>query len=80
MRPKSRLYSSFEPRANDHAAERGRAIEYFSPTGQMAGEGVHVFRLDAAPQWCGQLALRVRILPYHALLTHPYEMGLMKWV
>ena len=73
-------YSSFEPRANGSAADRARAIEYFSPSDQTTGDGVHVFRLDTSPQWCGQLALSVRIVPYHPLLTHPYEMGLMKWV
>ena len=24
--------------------------------------------------------MSVRIVPYHPFLTHPYEMGLMKWV
>ena len=39
-----------------------------------------VFALDVEPQECGQFATEVRIYPWHELLTHPYELGLMKWL
>jgi starch phosphorylase len=45
------------------------------------GEGGDtVFALDVEPQECGQFATEVRIYPWHELLTHPYELGLMKWL
>jgi starch phosphorylase len=39
-----------------------------------------VFALDVEPQECGQFATEIRIYPWHELLTHPYELGLMKWL
>ena len=36
--------------------------------------------LDATLQDCGQFATEVRIYPCHELLSHPYELGLMKWL
>ena len=32
------------------------------------------------PKECGQFATEVRIYPWHELLSHPYELGLMKWL
>ena len=45
-----------------------------------AGEGETVFALDVEPQECGQFATEIRIYPWHELLSHPHELGLMKWV
>ncbi len=59
---------------------RGPVREVFSPTGQVDSDGSHEFAIDCAPPWCGQLDAQVRIVPHHALLTHPYEMGMMKWL
>jgi starch phosphorylase len=42
--------------------------------------GETVFALDVEPQECGQFATEIRIYPFHELLTHPYELGLMKWL
>ncbi len=42
--------------------------------------GETVFALDAEPPECGQFATEIRIYPWHELLTHPYELGLMKWL
>jgi glycogen phosphorylase len=50
------------------------------PTGEIDSDGSTVFALDAAPQECGQFATEVRIYPWHDLLSHPYELGLMKWI
>jgi starch phosphorylase len=38
------------------------------------------FVLDLKPELCGRLDYRVRIYPRHALLTHPFELGLMRWL
>jgi hypothetical protein len=36
--------------------------------------------LDLAPELCGKLEYRIRAYPHHAALSHPFEMGLMKWL
>ena len=37
------------------------------------------FVLDLRPELCGRLDYRIRAYPNHALLTHPFELGLMRW-
>jgi glycogen phosphorylase len=49
-------------------------------TDEPDGEGAVVFALDVEPPGCGQFATEVRIYPCHELLSHPYELGLMKWL
>jgi starch phosphorylase len=68
--------SSFN--AND--ASGYRVLQRFAATGERDSDGSHVFEVDCAPPWCGRLNAEVRIVPRHPLLTHPYEMGLMKWL
>jgi len=51
-----------------------------SPTGEVDSDGSIVFALDAVPPECGQFGTEIRIYPWHDLLTHPYELGLMKWL
>lgn len=71
-------YTSF---GEDNDAERrGRLRELFSFNGEMDSDGSHVFEVRFTPPWCGQLSYSIRIVPAHPLITHPYEMGLMKWV
>ena len=38
------------------------------------------YRLELTPELCGKLLYRVRIYPYHEMLTHPFETGLMIWL
>jgi starch phosphorylase len=38
------------------------------------------YRLELTPELCGKLLYRVRIYPYHDMLTHPFETGLMIWL
>lgn len=40
----------------------------------------HLFALDLSPDLCGRLDYKIRIYPFHELLTHPLEMGLMLWL
>jgi starch phosphorylase len=49
-------------------------------TGKVDSDGSHEFAVDLTPAWCGQLSYAMRIVPHHELLSHPYEMGMMKWV
>jgi starch phosphorylase len=56
----------------------GLWIENLRATGENEGDGAAVFALDTQPNSCGQFATELRIYPYHELLTHPFELGLMK--
>jgi starch phosphorylase len=40
----------------------------------------HLFELILTPEFCGKQEYFIRIYPYHPLLTHPLEMGLMVWL
>jgi starch phosphorylase len=42
--------------------------------------GSCTFRLELMPELCGRLLYRIRVYPFHELLTHPFEMGLMVWL
>ncbi len=46
----------------------------------MTDQGEHRFALQITPEMCGKLEYRIRIYPYHQLLTHPFEMGMMRWL
>ena len=52
----------------------------FSFTGILDASGAHVFALELAPELCGRLEYQIRVFPWHELLTHPLEMGLMIWL
>ncbi len=50
---------------------------------QIAGteqSGEYLFELNLAPDICGKLECHIRTYPYHPLLTHPLEMGMMSWL
>jgi glycogen phosphorylase len=47
---------------------------------EESASGETTFALDVEPPECGQFATEIRIYPFHELLTHPYELGLMKWL
>ena len=51
----------------------------FAPTDERDAGGAVIFALDVEPPECGQFRTEVRIYPWHELLSHPYELGLMKW-
>lgn len=40
----------------------------------------HLFELELTPELCGKQEYFIRIYPYHPLMTHPLEMGLMVWL
>jgi glycogen phosphorylase len=52
----------------------------FTATDEQDVDGAVVFALDVEPPECGQFQTDVRIYPWHELLSHPYELGLMKWL
>jgi glycogen phosphorylase len=52
----------------------------FKATDEQDADGAMIFALDVEPLECGQFRTEVRIYPWHELLSHPYELGLMKWL
>jgi len=59
---------------------RGRQQRFeLAAAGTIAETGEQRFALELTPDLCGQLEYRIRAYPCHALLTHPFEMGLMIW-
>ena len=52
----------------------------FSATDEQDSDGAVIYALDVEPKECGQFRTEVRIYPWHELLSHPYELGLMKWL
>ncbi len=38
------------------------------------------FVTELQPDQCGNLEYRIRVYPFHELLTHPFEMGMMRWL
>jgi starch phosphorylase len=52
----------------------------FEPDGTRTEQGEHRYVLALTPEMCGKLEYRIRAFPTHELLTHPFEMGLMRWL
>jgi starch phosphorylase len=52
----------------------------FEATGTMTEAGENVFALEMQPEQCGKLKYHVRTYPYHEMLTHPFEMGMTRWL
>jgi starch phosphorylase len=42
-------------------------------------DGVQRYVVEVKPEVCGRLYYFVRIYPWHALLAHRFELGLMRW-
>jgi starch phosphorylase len=49
-----------------------------TPTDETTSDGAVIFAMDVEPPECGQFQTELRIYPWHELLSHPYELGLMK--
>jgi starch phosphorylase len=52
----------------------------FEPTGAFSDNGERIFSVEVQPEKCGKLEYRFRVYPYHEMLTHPFEMGMMRWL
>jgi starch phosphorylase len=73
--------SQFEPAplcSFGHGVPDGQWRAEFLPAEAVSAEGTAEFTVAAAPPGTGQYQLQVRVYPWHPLLTHPLEMGLMK--
>jgi starch phosphorylase len=52
-------------------------IAVFKPA---TGGDRHRYRLELDSPWAGAMSYSIRAVPYHEALSHPYEMGLMRWL
>ena len=63
-----------------HLAEdrvRSYRLQHAGPAG---GGKEHLFVAELTPELCGKLEYRIRVYPHHELLTHRFEMGMMRWL
>jgi starch phosphorylase len=65
-------------RASKHGQDRDLQAIPMQPAGANGKESL--FKLELTPEYCGKLVYRIRVYPYHELLTHPFETGLMVWL
>jgi glycogen phosphorylase len=73
--------SQFEPAplcSFGHGVPDGQWRAEFAPAARETVPGSAVYEVAAVPPGMGQYQLQVRVYPWHPLLTHPLEMGLMK--
>ena len=61
-----------------HAQPNGQWRAEFTAAGAVGADGSVTYDVAAVPPGTGQYQLEVRVYPWHPLLTHPLEMGLMK--
>jgi starch phosphorylase len=59
---------------------KGKSRYGFEATGTMTESGENIFALEVQPEQCGKLECRIRVYPFHEMLTHPFEMGMMRWL
>jgi glycogen phosphorylase len=52
----------------------------FHSTGAADAGGAQIYALELTPELCGSLDYKIRAYPWHELMTHPLEMGLMVWL
>jgi starch phosphorylase len=71
----------FEPAALcsfGHGQPKGQWRAEFAAVGPAGADGSATYEVAAIPPGTGQYQLEVRLYPWHPLLTHPLEMGLLK--
>ncbi|MBI5937426.1 MAG: alpha-glucan family phosphorylase [Betaproteobacteria bacterium] len=64
----------------DSRRERENDRKIFELQATRCGVSECEFALELTPELCGRLVYRIRVYPYHELLTHPFETGLMLWL
>jgi starch phosphorylase len=61
-----------------HIGDDTVMIAVFKP--EAMGGDLHRYRLELESPWAGAMSYTIRAVPYHEALSHPYEMGLMRWL
>ena len=72
-RPDGPLLSSYRQHRRD-----GEWRVEFTASGATRADGTQLYAIDMPAPSSGQYALEVLVTPTHPLLSHPYELGLMK--
>jgi len=67
-------------RPGDGYPTRDTQSSHFRNEGTIAGTGEHIYVIEFKPELCGKVEYRIRVYPCHELLTHRFEMGMMKWL
>ena len=80
MKPEDVVVELLIGRQTDRRKLREARRYRFEWEGLMTDQGEHRFALQVTPEICGKLEYRIRVYPYHELLTHPFEMGMMRWL
>ncbi len=80
MQPQDVVVEMLIARQTGDSRYREAKRHRFEWDGQMTEEGEHRFVLQITPDLCGKLEYRIRVYPHHELLTHPFEMGMMRWL
>jgi starch phosphorylase len=80
LKPDDVVLEMLISRQTDRAELRESRRYRLESRGLNTEQGEHRFALQVTPEMCGKLEYRVRIYPYHDLLTHPFEMGMMRWL
>ncbi len=52
-------------------------LDHVGPAGT---EKEQLFGIELVPELCGKLEYHVRMYPHHEMLTHRFEMGMMRWL
>src|SRR5260221_727242 len=63
-----------------HEEDRQPKSYRFESEGRLTEQGEQRFVLELSPEACGKLEYRIRLYPQHELLTHPFELGMMRWL
>ena len=80
LKPEDVVVELLLGRQTDYDTLRDTRRYRFEWEGVMTEQGEHRFALQIMPEMCGKLEYRVRVYPWHELLTHPFEMGMMRWL
>jgi starch phosphorylase len=71
------------PRAQDgirHVGEDVVAVMPLVPATEPGNDKLFRYELNCESPWCGALTYEIRAVPQHPHLSHPYDLGLMRWL
>jgi starch phosphorylase len=80
LKPEDVVVEMLIGRQTNYAELRESRRYRLESQGLKTDQGEQRFALQITPEMCGKLEYRVRVYPYHELLTHPFEMGMMRWL
>jgi glycogen phosphorylase len=69
-----------QPQRSGLCRRRNRDACAVSAASHAVGDDVFRYRLELDPPWAGRLHFEIRAVPLHPQLSHPHELGLMRWL